>query len=378
VGLAVDPLYIAEVTPAKYRGEMVTWAEIALNVGLVFGFSTSLFLSGLENNAEWRVMILLGAILPMVMIVCVFTVMPESPRWLAANGRPEEAREVLTKIYPDGYNIEPILQDIHESLERDSAAENGLGWYIIFHPSPAFQRMLMVGIGTAVAQQAVGIDAIQYYLLDVIEDSGIDSDKKECMVLVFLGIVKLVFVFVGGKLFDKRGRRPLMFASLIGMTIALITVGVALKIDTGISTATVIVGLAAYLAFFSIGMGPGGWLIPSEIFAISIRAKAMSVATMLNRLTATLMASTFLSTAHAMGFGEFFFLLAFICLIVLAFLYKFLPETKGRSLDDMSEYFAEIMGDQSVLQAEIELVQKREKEEDQPLAEVVQNEAEVI
>lgn len=120
-----------------------------------------------------------------------------------------------------------------------------------------------------------------------------------------------------------------------------------------------IVGLALYMAFFSIGMGPGAWLIPSEIFASSIRAKSMSLATFSNRVTATLMASTFLSLSKAIGWAGFFLMLAVICLIVLAFLYFFLPETKGRSLEDMSVYFAEITNDRSLLDAEARLSQQR-------------------
>lgn len=152
------------------------------------------------------------------------------------------------------------------------------------------------------------------------------------MVLIFLGFLKLAFIIVGGKLFDRKGRRPLFFASLAGMAVALLLVSIAFFVDSNASAGFVVFGLAIYLSFFSIGMGPGAWLIPSEVFATCIRAKAMSVATTLNRLTATLMSSTFLSVANGIGWSGFFLLLAIICLVVFAFLYVFLPETKGRSV----------------------------------------------
>jgi MFS transporter, SP family, solute carrier family 2 (myo-inositol transporter), member 13 len=101
---------------------------------------------------------LLGAILPVCVIFLVIFVMPESPRWLVSKDRPDEARAVLKKVYPAGYNVEPLIDDIKESLLRDQAAEQGYGWSIIFHSSPAFQRMLTVGVGMAVAQQ--GNDSI--------------------------------------------------------------------------------------------------------------------------------------------------------------------------------------------------------------------------
>ena len=118
-------------------------------------------------------------------------------------------------------------------------------------------------------------------------------------------------------------------------------------------------GLALYLSFFSIGMGPGAWLIPSEIFASSIRAKAMSVATFANRITATIMASTFLSVVGGIGWGTFFIVLAVICLLVAVFFYFLLPETKGRSLEEMSIYFAEITGDNTILEAESKILGQR-------------------
>lgn len=121
--------------------------------------------------------------------------------------------------------------------------------------------------------------------------------------------------------------------------------------ETGVQIA----GMGLYLSFFSIGMGPGAWLIPSEIFATSIRAKAMSVAALLNRLFATIVSSTFLSMAEAMGWTEYFLMLAGVCLFFAGFLLMFLPETKGRSLEDMSLYFAEITNDKSILDAEASL-----------------------
>jgi hypothetical protein len=145
------------------------------------------------------------------------------------------------------------------------------------------------------------------------------------------------------------------------MTVALVLIGFSFLGKKDWGSGVVVLGLALYMSFFSIGMGPGAWLIPSEIFATSIRAKAMSVATFFNRITATLMSSTFLSTVNAIGKGAFFLMLAGICVVVGIFFYFFLPETKGRSLEDMSIYFAEITGDTSILDAEAKIIQDREK-----------------
>ena len=133
-----------------------------------------------------------------------------------------------------------------------------------------------------------------------------------------------------------------------------------------LNSAVGIVGLALYLSFFSVGIGPGGWLIPAEVFSTVIRAKAMSLATFLNRATGTLVTSTFLSLADFLSWSGFFLLLGFINLCILAFFYFYLPETNGYSLEDMSMYFAEITGDNSILEAErkLRIVQENNDNED--------------
>jgi uncharacterized membrane protein len=124
---------------------------------------------------------------------------------------------VITIIYlSSGYDIDSVIADMQEALEIERAAEDSVGWNAVWKPSPSVKRMLILGVGTSVIQQAVGIDAIQYYLIQVLNGSGITDEKKQLGVLILLGLVKLGFVFVGGTLFDTKGRRPLLFASLAG------------------------------------------------------------------------------------------------------------------------------------------------------------------
>lgn len=144
-----------------------------------------------------------------------------------------------------------------------------------------------------------------------------------------------------------------------GCAASLVVVSGTFVSDNPVSKIVTVVALATYLAFFSAGLGPGNWVVVSEVFATSIRAKAMSVAVVPNRIVSTIMSSTFLSAAHAMTWPGFFLFLAGICLAGALFLYIYLPETKGHSLEDMSRYFAEITGDRSIL--DLEECMKREK-----------------
>mmetsp|Transcript_10928 Transcript_10928/g.16891 ORF Transcript_10928/g.16891 Transcript_10928/m.16891 type:complete len:591 (+) Transcript_10928:158-1930(+) len=362
IGLAIDPLYISEMVPATHRGELVTWAETALQVGIVLGFSTGFVFSSVPDETAWRYMFGCGIFLPSLMVFLSTFIMPETPRWLVVNERENEARHVLTKIYPVGYDVNPVVDDIKESVKREVLAEQNVGWDVILFPSPAFKRILVVGIGIAIAQQAVGIDAIQYFLVYILDETGIKSREEQSAVLMFIGIVKLLCILIAGKLLDLRGRRPLFFVSLCGIAGSCLLLSINFY-GSSYSASFAIFGLSLYMAFFALGMGPGGWLVPAEVFPTCIRGKAISISAFMNRVTATLMASTFLSTAKAMTWAGFFFLLAIIACLVLLFIYYFVPETKGRSLEDMSIYFAEITGDMSLLETEEKLVREREVRE---------------
>jgi len=351
VGLAIDPIYISEISPASHRGSLVTWSEISTNIGILLGFIASYAFYPVPEETAWRLMFASGGILPLVMIYLSTYVMPESPRWLVKHGYLKEAAVVVRRLNVEGFDAAGAVKEIEVSIVQEERALNKLGWGALLAPTPALRAMLIVGVGTAVSQQIVGIDAIQYYLVFILENAGIVARAPQAACLVMLGFLKLFWIVVAGRLFDSKGRRPLMFISLGGMVVALIMLAVADFSQLG--GVWSVLGLAIYLSAFSLGMGPGAWLIPSEVFSTAIRAKGMSVATFCNRLAGTLMSSTLLSLASYISFGGVFVLLGLICVCVSIFFYFFLPETKEKKLEDMIKYFCDLTNDKSLIDIEI-------------------------
>lgn len=356
-GLAVDPIYISEISPQDRRGELVSWSEIALNIGIIFGFAAGLILYPLPEDVAWRFMFGVGSLLPITIIalLCTPGFIPESPRWLVQKGREDEATAVLQTIYPPAYDVSAVVAGIKESIQEDVHANEALGWAFLLKPTPAYRRMLMVGIGTAVGQQLVGVDAIGSFLVYIMNDSGMTGRLSQSLTLMALQFLKLMVVLYASKLFDTKGRRFFLFLSLAGTAASLLVLSINFLGETNHSTVIAVIGLASYLCFFSVGMGPMAWLIPSEVFSNTIRAKAMSLATLLNRLVGTLLSSSFLSLASALTWSGLFAALAVVCALVAAFFFFYLPETKGRALEDMAVYFAEVTGDRSILEMEASL-----------------------
>lgn len=306
-------------------------------------------------------MLLVGCVCPALMLVLTRTVMPESPRWLVENEREEEAKQVLQKIYDtenDG-KVEKVMNEIRDTLELEKKADE-FGWKAILCPSPAVLRMLLCGLGTAIAQPATGIEVVLFYAMDILSQAGLTNDLAKLGVLIVLGLFKLAFIVVGGYLLDKIGRRKSFFISYSGMCLALLMIGLSfIRNETTSNPVLTVTALIIFLSFFSIAAGPGAWLIPSEVFSNTIRARAMSLTSFSNRLVGSIITSTFLSTVNAIGWGGFYLMMAGSCVAVLVYLYILLPETNGRSIDDMTVFFANLTGDNKILEAESLLIQKR-------------------
>lgn len=337
VSLALDPVYIAELAPAQHRGRLTTWSEIAINVGILIGFIVNWVFADWPSGVNWRIMIACGAVLPVVLILLALTVMPESPRWLIARGRLSEAKEILSRTHPPGEDISMLVSGISRQVESDAGyAEKG--WDPLLRPDAITKRLMMVGIGVAFAQQATGIESVVMYSPEIFKNAGVATTVKELfLATVLVGVVKTCCIIIAACYLDSWGRRPMLLSSMFGMTVSHVLLSAAFAFNLRMLAATAVL---LFVGFFSVGIGPVTWLFASEVFPLHIRAKAMSIATTVNRLGSGAVALTFLPLCNLIGFSAYYLLFASLIAISMTIQYFTVPETKGLTLEQVSDCFA--------------------------------------
>ncbi|XP_061343864.1 polyol transporter 5-like isoform X2 [Gastrolobium bilobum] len=353
--LMIAPLYTTELSPAMTRGFLTSLPEVFITLGILLGYVINYSLSGLPQNLGWRLMLGLAAI-PAIGIGLGVIAMPESPRWLAMKGRLDDAKRVLLTISSNPEEAESRLQEITKAaslLSSPSPSTSPIGnwsgqgvWKeLLLSPSRPIRRMLVSAIGINFFMQASGNDAVIYYCPEIFKAAGIHSKKQLFGVNVIMGLAKSFFVLLSALYLDKFGRRPLLLLGSFGMAVSLSGLGLGSKILEDSTRKPVwavvlcIVAVCADVSFFSIGLGPITWVYSSEIFPMRLRAQGSSLAISVNRLVSGIVSMTFLTISKKITFGGMFFVLAGIMVLATAFFYVFMPETKGKSLEEMETLF---------------------------------------
>ncbi|PKA55753.1 putative polyol transporter 4 [Apostasia shenzhenica] len=345
-GVMIAPVYIAEISPTVTRGSFTSLPEICINIGILLGYVSNYAFSGLSEHMCWRIMLGVG-ILPSIFIGFALFVIPESPRWLVLKKRVDEARSVLLKVSDNPEEAEKRLAEIEEAagLMNPEKTEQIAVWRELLHPSPALRRMIITGFGIQCFQQISGIDATVYYSPTIFRDAGINSDSIVLAATVAVGFTKTIFILFAIFLIDRIGRKPLLYVSTIGMTASLFGLGLFLAlleaelVPSKLGITVAILAVCSNVAFFSIGLGPVCWVLSSEIFPLKVRAQACALGALGNRVCSGMIAMTFLSLTKAISVAGTFFLFATISALSVAFVYSFVPETKGKSLEQIEMMF---------------------------------------
>ncbi|XVF01968.1 hypothetical protein REPUB_Repub04eG0135300 [Reevesia pubescens] len=313
-GVMIAPVYIAEISPTIDRGSLTSFPEIFINLGILLGYVSNYAFSGLSVHTNWRVMLAVG-ILPSVFIGFALFIIPESPRWLVMQNRVEEARSVLLKTNENEKEVDERLSEIIAAagLSNGEKKEEKAVWRELLSPSPSLRRMLITGFGIQCFQQITGIDATVYYSPEIFRDAGIESKSKLLAATVAVGVTKTAFILIATFLVDRVGRKPLLYVSTIGMTVSLFALSLSLTI---------------------LGNGQLGIAL-----AVLLRAQASALGAVGNRVCSGFVAMSFLSLSRTITVGGTFFLFSLLSALSVLFVYTLVPETKGKSLEQIELLF---------------------------------------
>ena len=339
VGLAsmLSPMYIAEIAPARIRGNLVAWNQLAIIFGMLVIYFVNYYIAKAGdsetwlNTIGWRYMFLSGAV-PALGFLLLLLLVPETPRFLMLQGNEAGARAVLNKLGPAA-EAEQEMADIRASLaEHHSGNLFSFGVLVVF-----------IGILLSVFQQFIGINVVLYYAPEIFKGMGLSTNASLWQTII-VGAVNLVFTVVAVLTVDKYGRKPLQIIGALVMAASMIALGANFALHG--QGLTALICMLGYIAGFAVSWGPVTWVLLSEIFPNQIRGKAMAVAVAAQWIANYLVSWTFpmldgnpVLVSH-FNHGFAYWIYGVMSLLAGLFVWKWVPETKGRSLEQMEKLWS--------------------------------------
>ncbi len=329
IGIAsmLSPLYIAEISPPRVRGRLVSLQQFAIISGILGAYFTNTLVlhTALNDAAKWRWMFALGAF-PAGIFFLLLLAVPESPRWLTKQGLVDRARQILARVAGSAQ------ADVEMAEIQTAIAHEGASVMELFRPG--LRLALLVGVALAIFQQITGINAILYYAPEIFKQAG-SGAASAFNDTIWIGVVNLLFTILAIGVIDRLGRKPLLIMGTIGMGLSLVLVGLAFHYK--VSGFGLLVVILAYVAAFAASQGPVVWVVISEIFPTRIRGRAMSIATVCLWAACYLVSQTFPMLVETVGSAATFWGYAVMCLVTVIFVWRFVPETKGKSLEQIEK-----------------------------------------
>jgi len=347
--LIIAPMYIAEISPPDIRGRMVSFNQLNIVIGIsVAYFSNFLILSLGQSDLAWaqslrmeewtwRWMLGVEAIPAIVYFFALFLV-PESPRWLVMHGKAQQALQILTRVSGQS-QAEEDLGAVQKSLDDEAHLEKGSIKELFL---PAMRLVLTIGIVIAILQQITGINSVFFYAPMIFEQSGIGKDAS-FMQAVLVGIVNLVATVVAIALIDKLGRRPLLISGLVIIASSMLLLAYSFSSATygpggeliDMNATMVLIGILSFVAGFGISLGPVMWVLFSELFPNRLRGIAISFCGLINSSVSFIVQLVFPWELENFGPATTFLIYGSFAIVGLIFVMRVLPETKGRSLEQL-------------------------------------------
>ena len=346
VGVAsvAAPLYAAEMAPARLRGRFVSLYQLAITIGIFIAYLVNFVLS---HGSGWRAMLGVSAV-PAVLLVVAVWPLSDSPRWYMQAGSRPDAERSLRKVKGVD-DVTADLDTMQASIDED--ARSHAGWKTVF--AQQWRRPLTIGVTLAMLQQLTGINAVIYYANQIFEAAGFISPTSQSLATLWaIGAVNVVATFVAVVWVDRFGRKPLLFIGTVGMGVSLVVVGAMFLKLTKITPGSVahtptgeglitLVALVVFIASFAFSLGPIVWTIINEIFPSHVRGRAVAVATAANWFAAWLVAQFFLTMVDLITTTGVFWVFAGFCGVTFWFVRQYVPETKGRSLEQIQSMWGD-------------------------------------
>ena len=348
VGIAamVAPLYISELSPAHLRGRLVSLYQFAITLGILCSYLSNTFLLNYASTGEvsdgfinyifvqevWRAMF--GSeVLPATMFFLLLFFVPRSPRWLTKESQPAEALAVLVRIHGDDLAREE-MKDISKAISQESGSFKQLF-------SKDLRIPLLIGLALPLISQFTGITTVMYYAPTIFELAGFQSGSA-FGTAALIGLVNMIFTVVAIWKIDHFGRKPILMAGFFGLSIALFLIGIQFSGSQGVDQAgtMIVASFLFYIMVFAATIGPGVWVLLAEIYPTKVRGRAMAIGTFCLFVGSTVVTQTFPMLRGWLGVGATFWVYGAIMLPGLYFVWKYVPETKNKTLEEIEHMWS--------------------------------------
>ena len=344
--LIIAPMYIAEIAPPAMRGRLVSFNQLNIVIGISAAFFTNYLILRLGQSdlawaealrvGEWNWRWMLGVeALPAIFYFLALFAVPESPRWLVMNGKDEGARCVFERV-SDSAQAEANVRAVKASLHAEQSQERATLRELF---RPAMRLVLVIGVLVAILQQITGINSVFFYAPMIFEQSGIGTDAS-FLQAVLVGLVNLVFTVLAILFIDRLGRRPLLGIGLTGIAACMLLLSYGFG-AADMNPTIILVGILGFVASFAISLGPVMWVLFSELFPNRVRGLAISFVGLINSAVSFIVQLIFPWELQTLGNSATFLIYAVFAIVGLILVMRLLPETKGKSLEELE---AELVG----------------------------------
>lgn len=331
---ALVPAYMSEMAPARLRGRLSGINQTMIVSGMLLSYIVAFFLKDLPGTFAWRLMLSLAALPALILFLGVLR-LPESPRFLIKNNKVDEARKVLGYLRSDKAQIDDEIKQIQEISKKEQVEESKASWGSLL--SGKYRYLVIAGVGVAAFQQFQGANAIFYYIPLIVEKASGNAASSALMWPIIQGVIlvlgSLVFLFIA----DKFNRRTLLTVGGLVMGLSFIFPAILNMVIPDANPMMIVVFLSIYVAFYSFTWAPLTWVIVGEIFPLVIRGRASGLASSFNWIGSFLVGLMFPIMTASMAQEAVFAIFGAICLLGVLFIRKLVPETRGRTLEEIEK-----------------------------------------